>query len=195
MSIAFCIASGPSLTQADVDFCRDKGKVYVVNDCYKLAPWADVLYACDLDWWDHHNGVPDFAGKKYTVTAEAAKKYDLTFQPFSTFETFSMKDNEISLGGNSGFQAMNLAAIHGADKIFLLGYDMGFNVAEKRHWFGDHPHQLNRDSNYKKWIESFKKAKPFIDEAGISVVNCSRKTALNCFPNIFLEDVEKIYCL
>ena len=48
---AVCIASGPSLTQADVDYVRGKARVIVVNNGYLLAPWADVLYAADARWW------------------------------------------------------------------------------------------------------------------------------------------------
>jgi len=48
-----CIASGPSLTRADVERVREwrqeagaptKRRVIVVNTSYKIAPWADALY-------------------------------------------------------------------------------------------------------------------------------------------------------
>ncbi len=42
-----CIASGPSLTQSQVDYCRGKARVAVVNNNWEKAPWADVLYGAD----------------------------------------------------------------------------------------------------------------------------------------------------
>jgi hypothetical protein len=50
--IVVCVASGHSLTKEDVEYCKGKAKVYIVNDGYKLAPWADLLYAAhtDRDW-------------------------------------------------------------------------------------------------------------------------------------------------
>ena len=62
-----CVGTGPSLTQADVDFCQGKARVIVVNNAYKLAPWADALYAADDKWWTWEKGAPTFAGMKYTI--------------------------------------------------------------------------------------------------------------------------------
>ena len=61
------VASGPSLTAEDVDYCRERAAVIVVNDNYKLAPWADVLYAADPEWWDLHQGAPSFQGDRKSV--------------------------------------------------------------------------------------------------------------------------------
>ena len=58
-----CIASGPSLTQDQVDQVKGLNTI-AINDAYKLAPWANILYACDYQWWDWHKGVPDFKGYK-----------------------------------------------------------------------------------------------------------------------------------
>ena len=104
--LAICIASGPSLTQEDVDYCRGKGKVYAVNNVYTLAPWADVLYACDQAWWDEHNGVPDFAGQKWTIDRIAAKNYGLNRIGIANGSHWSNIPGEIALGMNSGFQAL-----------------------------------------------------------------------------------------
>ena len=52
-----CIGGGPSLTQSQVAACKDrewgghKVRVIAINDAYKMAPWADVLYFCDDKWW------------------------------------------------------------------------------------------------------------------------------------------------
>lgn len=186
MKTAICIASGPSLTQADVDYCRGKGKVYVVNDCYKLAPWADVLYACDYEWWKHHNGVPDFQGEKWTISHPAWAEYKLNLVGnLPATSPWSDRPGHIATGRNSGFQALNLAVLQGAERVILLGYDMGLADDGKRHWFGEHPGQLKKQSDYARWIECFRLASRFIP---VPVINCTRRTALDCFPLARLED-------
>ena len=68
-----CIGSGPSLTAEDVDYCRGRAKVIAINNAYQLAPWSDVLYACDGAWWDWHQGAPDFGGIKVSSTKNAMR--------------------------------------------------------------------------------------------------------------------------
>jgi len=59
-----CLASGPSLTRADVALVRAQGlPTIVVNTTYQMAPWADVLYACDAKWWAWQQGAPGFRGQ------------------------------------------------------------------------------------------------------------------------------------
>jgi len=71
------VASGPSLTREDVEYCRDKAKVIVVNDCYRLAPWADICYASDYDWYRLHiNAIRNsFFGRCVTVDVDAAAQF------------------------------------------------------------------------------------------------------------------------
>lgn len=82
-------------------------------------------------------------------------------------------------GGNSGFQAINLAYMLGAKTIILLGFDM-FGV----HYFGDHPDKLVKQSPYKDFIKSFETI-----TKDVEIINCSRQTALNCFPKKYIKDL------
>jgi len=116
--IAICIASGPSVTQSDIDYCRGKGTVYVVNEMGFLAPWADVLYCADCDVWDAYRAFPEFKGEKWTPNPQTAAKWGL--------EQINLKSNKnwggddyIASGGNSGFQILNFACLRGAKKIRL----------------------------------------------------------------------------
>jgi len=189
MKTAICIASGPSLTQEDVDLCKGKAKVYVVNDTYRLAPWADVLYACDYKWWYHYDGAKDFAGEKWTIDEEAARHFNLNKIGSTHDKSFSLEDNKIALGSNSGFQAMNLAAIQGATRIILLGYDMKMGPNNKRHWFGEHPDFLLMNSNYSRWVEKFHCAENLIKRCGIEVINCTLDSAIECFEKKPIESI------
>lgn len=184
---AIIIASGPSLTQQDVDYCRNKGKVVVVNDNYILAPWANLLYAADPGWWEHHEGAPHFCGQKWTQDEASAKKYNLNWVAGNWHHGISRDPGYICYGWNSGFQALNLSFLMGAKRIILLGFDFQ-RTDGKRHWFGDHPGDLNKDSEYHKWIRSMELAAPRYEAAGAKIINASRATALNCFRKMKLED-------
>jgi hypothetical protein len=84
MTGAICIASGPSLTGDDLALCKQSGRtVYAVNDVYKVAPWADVLYAADTDWWDYHQGVPDFQGERWGCDPRCCDRWGLNYIPGS----------------------------------------------------------------------------------------------------------------
>ena len=72
------VASGPSLTQEQVDYCQDKADVMVINDNYKLAPWANWLYACDLDWWKlHYKDISkSFTGELWSQDERTSNTFD-----------------------------------------------------------------------------------------------------------------------
>lgn len=178
-----CIASGASLTQDDVDYCKGKATVFVCNNGYLIAPFADLLYAADGDFWDYHkDGIAGFKGRKVSCDFAAAKKYGLEYFPVKRDLTWGDK-NVLASGYNSGFQILNLAAMHKPERILLLGYDMKI-TDKKTHWFGDHPAPLKRASPYDKFIKAFKDAAPLIR---IPVINVTRETALECFPRAELR--------
>ena len=91
----------------------------------------------------------------------------------------SRKQGVIHRGDNSGYQAVNLAYLLGAERIILLGFDM-MMTGKQRHWFGDHPENMNVESNYPACVRHFQTIKPC--DYGLEILNCSRRTALNCFP-------------
>ena len=163
-----------------------------VNDAYRVIPAADVLYACDAKWWTVHKGAPLFRGEKWVQDKrgglDAARAFGLrcvTSQPGSTPST---DPAVITQGMNSGFQAIEIAALMGARRIILVGYDMGPDPSGRRHFFGDHPEELLQTSPYAMFIKAFNEAAPHWRDRGLEIVNASERTALTCFPRIGLEE-------
>ena len=68
--------------------------------------------------------------------AQAKEKYNLNWVRGSSQR--GLGHDRVHFGGNSGFQAINLAFLWGATRIILLGFDCKA-VAGKDHWFGQHP--------------------------------------------------------
>lgn len=187
-----CAGSGPSLCARDLVQVRAAGaRVVVVNDAYRLAPWADVLYAADAKWWKWHQDVPDEAlpARKYTLQRTA-----LAYRPSVEVLTWdgqaglTQNPQHVRLGGHSGYQAINVAVHLGAARIVLLGYDMQAAVDGRQHFHGDHPDGTHPKYPYR--IGTFTSLRLGLSEIGIALVNASRVTAIpaSIIPRQSLED-------
>lgn len=92
-------------------------------------------------------------------------------------------------GGNSGFQAVNLAVMTGARRVVLLGFDMGFDGA--KHWHSDHEGAGLSNPDQRFLAQSARildRAAADIAARGIEVVNASRQTALRAFRRAPLKE-------
>lgn len=185
------LAGGPSLTADQVDYVRGKARVIAINNAYRLAPWADALYACDGEWWDSYR--PEFAGLKITQDAAAAQKHGLLHVPLSNQPAtgISLDPQFIHSGRNGGYQALNLSVhLAGPGLRILLGYDMK-RANGRRHWHADHgPGMKNPDEFlFQLWIDAYDTARLDLHRAQVNVVNASPDSALLCFPRKPLQDV------
>lgn len=182
-----CVASGPSLTQADVDYCLGRVDMAIaVNTSYQAVPWARALYAADAQWWSWHKGVPAFAGARYSVSTEAAR-WGVSILRNTGKEGLETSPDGLRTGHNSGYQAINLAVLYGAKRIVLIGYDMQFGPKGQRHWHPDHPSE--RQSPFRTFIQSFASLVAPLSQLGIRVINCTRQTSLTCFTRQPLSEV------
>ena len=183
-----CIGTGPSLTRDDVDYVRGKATVIAINDAYKLAPWADVLYGCDSRWWlwNSKRGALAFAGLKFALDP-AARRYPGVQVLRKTGETgIETNPSGLRAGRNSGYQAINLAVHLGATRILLLGYDMRGDPQHGDHFFGAHP-----DGSKPPFAICLKRFETLVDplaKLGVEIVNCTPTTKLVCFPRMALRE-------
>ncbi len=207
-----CVASGPSLVAEDVDYVRGKATVIAINDSVRLAPWADVLYSSDKGWWlEHTKERRSFQGLKVRVHSgtdkPTAKPLDgkhcqscrlrlpqsgrcwceglLTLRN-GGYKGLALDPEFLVTGNNSGTAAINVAVHLGAKRVLLLGYDMGPDSKGRRHFYDTHAVTVSSP------FEQFRKLTATMVEplkaAGIEVLNCSRRTALECFPQMPLRE-------
>ena len=192
--LAIVAGSGPTLTSQVADLCRGHHLI-VVNDAYRLMPWADVLYACDARWWRHHEGCRNFVGEKWTSyhegrrahVADIARCYKLHVCLGAKKSSFSLDPALIHYGMNSGFQAINLAILFGANPIILVGFDFR-PVGGKKHFFGDHPRAVANGSDYRAWIITMRQAAKELPKH-LTIINCTQGSAIKCFPMGNLKEV------
>jgi len=150
----------------------------------RLCPFAEVVYGCDGPWWKNARGLPGFAGTKLAhdtavcATFRDIHKIEVVDHDRMLFEAPGV----VGSGGNSGFQALNLAAQFGANRILLIGFDM--HAADGVHWYGPNrgPNMRNPlDHNYASWRAALDKQAGVLRAMDIEIVNASPHSALTCF--------------
>jgi hypothetical protein len=93
----------------------------------------------------------------------------------------------VGCGGSSGYAAVNLADILGADTIYLLGFDLRSEDGRTCNWH-DGYHQPRQDAGvYARMIAAFEVGAASRIRA--RVVNLSSTSALTCFPSADVNDV------
>lgn len=187
------VASGPSAKSVDLSFAKNKAKFIVINTSWELAPWADVLYACDVGWWREHNGKNsnwrNFVGMKVTQDELARQEFDIHRVICERHHENLVLDRpgQVGWGGNSGFHCINLSLQWGVKKIILVGYDMQLDNGS--HWHGDHKGLNNPTKpNVDRWRKTIDANAQTIQDLGVRVFNCSPVSALKRYPKTTIEE-------
>src|SRR5262245_21708774 len=187
------IGSGPGAKNAGADELQGRAKVIAINESWQLTPWADALYGCDGRWWLWRAGVPKFKGLKLSADALACGEYKDVHRIFIP----DVKSNELIIdrlghvgaGGNSGFQALNLAVQFGARRILLVGYDMRIDLGE--HWHPRHYPPLSNphpNDNLPRWRKAIDGAAWRLEALGIALINCSPVSLLKAYPKMTIRE-------
>lgn len=206
--------SGPSLTSEQLVLAKQNdAKIIVVNDAYRLMPWADILYACDAWWWRHNDFGAGFLGLKVCLswnkcgrcaldrgipkTEENLRPHYIDGYPIGNgihqlamtgTKGLEVEDRTaVRTGGNSGYQAINLAAHLGAKNIILVGFDMKSKDG-KSHFFGEHEGRVSPPP-FDGWFENFGSLVEPLKALKVNVINCTPDSALEMFPKAELEDI------
>ncbi len=188
------VASGPSLSETQCETVRywretrGDARVIVINTSFRLAPFADILYACDGAWWRAED--PETKKTYYAEACEifppaalwtqdelAAKQFSLNYIASRRTSNLSKDPSYIAQGANSSVQAMNLAYLAGTRRMLLIGVDL-----KGKHWHPDHPSPLSNSLPHRAWKENFAVFAADLKAEGVEVVNCSPDSALNSFP-------------
>ena len=173
------LASGPSMSKAAAEAVRHLPCI-AVNTTFQLAPWANILYGADAAWWLHTPGALQFEGSK--VTMEEVRGVNRIGRAGKA--GYSDNPAELHTYGNSGAQAIQIAAKAGAKRILVLGMDM-----QGDHWHGRHPAPLRETHTdvyalFRDWMRVLAKE---LERRDVEVLNCCPTSALECFPRVSLE--------
>lgn len=188
----FIVGGGPSLQ--GFDFSRLRGaRIIAVNRAFEYLPFADILFSMDNRYYGEIRMTKEFRGfrgRKVWINTmnfhyegvETLKIYDVPGMSPSVA-------SGISTGGNSGYAALNLALLLGADPVYLLGFD--FKAANGRSHFHPGYRFVSHPEKLDAWRARLEAVAPSILATGRRVINLSTNSALTGFPFARFEDVPR----
>lgn len=183
-------APGPSLSAADLQAAGKVAPILAIGDAFRLAPEGCAVYHADYDWWaaaptgkamPNHVSAGLHSSRAFTRSQRAAEQFGLEYVECRSIPGFGI--DRLHSGGNSGYQAINLALLMGAQRIILTGYDYQA-TGGKKHFFGDHPGRLNRPHAYDTWLAYLRDA---CQRCSIPIINASRETAIDFLPRMTMD--------
>lgn len=150
-----------------------------INRSFRIAPWADILFAMDAYFWQEHIAEVErtFKGERWGFVRTSA-----------AYKVIATKGELYPTGwGHSGSYAMSLGVVGKPMKIIGLGYDCQFGPNGEKHWHEDYPEKMGNASSIRRWPYHYELISKYAASHGVKVVNCSRATALTCFERGDLE--------
>lgn len=165
----FLLGPGPSMNRDLADRVRGN-RVCVVGNAYEVAPWADMLVANDIRWWQNHPKAHEFAGRK--LSANQIKGVE------------RLKPNTFGSLSNSGVLGLDAVRNEGATKVVMLGFDM-----HGTHFFGPYTNGCTNTSEKRRTIHKQQFATWGRRNPTVEVVNATEGTQLKCFPIARLDEV------
>lgn len=179
------LASGSSMNERVAREVYNSGLPSIaINNTFKLAPFASMIYAADKEWWLHPSNAEVFSLTGMLVSVSQVNDKVLRLRNTGK-NGYDPEPHSVRTGGNSGYQALHIAISAGAKRVLLVGYNMG-----GPHWHGRHLPGLRESpqEHYGRFRQSFDTiVKPAAD-LGVEVLNCTPGTALKAFPLRCLED-------
>ena len=201
------MATGPSITQRQVDTARDKGfTLFACNNGFQLAPDAELLYAVNYAWWAYYwADVATLPCEKWTTSESAAKAFGLNWIAEKNAPGLSEDPKIIHHGHGSGFSLVSMAHRAGADRIVLLGYDLKYAPdyngkvrdigSTPRHFFGEYPASMQhwpsvqvKNGVHVELVELYRSVK---EQGLVELVNCTPNSALE--PVLGYTDIEELW--
>ena len=189
---ALVIGTGPSAEDCPLDAAQERARAIAVKSAWRLAPWADALYGCEIGWWVAVRGCPQFAGWKASASPSCCRVYGLRrirLKPRAeilTQETGTVGCGLPRGGGHSGFHALNLAVQFGATRILLVGFDM--TVANGAHFSAYDERNMAQEQRCIRWREALDGCADRFRELGVEVINCAPHSALKAYPKARLAE-------
>jgi hypothetical protein len=192
----FILGGGPSLTQADADKLNGR-RVVVVNQSYRLAMWADVLFYGDCRWINpNREALLTFGGLKVTTCRRHTQEPGVHVITRKDTGGLSLDPGSIVWNLSSGACAINLAFHFGVKRIVLLGFDMqkvplaeGETGRTPYNFHADYQVQGEKHNPYPRFLRTFPALARDLAAQNVEVVNATPESALTIWPARSLDEV------
>ena len=184
----YLLGGGPSLREVDVDRLYGE-RVIAINNSYKIAPWADILYFMDCRWWHQHKqAIKTFSGLAVTTCQDCIDVPGIKYLKRGHRRRHDGRPEYLFRGSNSGAGATSLAIKLGAKRIILFGFDMKV-VRGEHNWHDDHEREVSSKIYQDQFINSFKYLSMTAPEYGVEIINATPGSDLPYFPIVEPKEV------
>lgn len=177
------LGGGPSIRNLDLQAIEGDRVIAINNAGLDVYPEADILFAMDERWFNWNRDRLHLNRSRWRVVRFSHKpSFDLPWPligiAHDKYGEFSRSLGALA-GSSGGAMALNLAALLGASRIVLHGFDM-----RPGNYHSDH-RVATPDKVYpERFIPSFEKMAPHLADLGIDVFNATPGSALTCFPQL-----------
>jgi len=214
---AVCIATGPSLTAAQLELVRaaraaDAVRVIVVNDAYQVAPFADVLYYADEKWrqwqmagiervwpWRRYSAAEvreafaSFRGQRCSVARRTNRRgrVDEGWHHADTAYLSILLDDGLSIDRTGLASGMN-SGHQALNLATLSGANpillLGYDARRNGAAHAFGEHPDKTQPPYTGMCRKMKTTQSTLRQLGVRVLNCTAGSAIDCFERRTLEE-------
>lgn len=186
------VGGGPSHARFDLDLLRWRRFIAVNSACRRLrdiATGADPLFFHDNSWAENRPElIADWPGPVMTSNRHAKARLGDRVQYIDmTALTEHMAALPDHVGASSGHTAACLAALMGARRIVLIGFECRA-VDGRTHGHGDYSHH-DIGVYAEQFLPGWRGLAPAFDRLGVEIVNATPGSAIEEFPVAELSDV------
>jgi hypothetical protein len=204
------VGGGPSLRGFDwaraERLCDAGTKCISVNRAAEFLE-PDLWLAMDSVYWRKQPArwLPDASGRVtsgaprvWVDTGDKKPSVDLILpcaakgvpNPHSALAWGRSLEEGVGCGGNSGFAALNLADILGADPIYLLGFDLKGENGVTANWHDGYTHtKPANESLYDRYLEAFRWAATKVRARVVVLETYQGSSRLDCWEKRLAEEV------
>ncbi len=188
-----CIASGPSLAEADIDYCRSRGwSLATCNLSFRLVPDVRCYLATDARFWKKYGdeilSTLDDSCELWTGAQWAASRWPRVRRFKDQGQgAWPTGPGRACWGALSGFKLIHLVGVRETppERIILLGYDH-MHTGGKAHHHEDYTGGWTNAASLENHTHRYE---AMAGESTVPIVNASRESALECFPKVELKNL------
>ncbi len=185
------IGGGPSLAGLNIDILACRPFIAINSACRKVRPVATaehILLFQDNSWAEHYQDlIEDWPGPVITSNRNAkarlgglVQRIDVTAiaEELRAFPDFAF--------ASSGHVAACLAAIMGARRLILVGFECGL-VDGRSHAMPDYQ-QHDIPAFRERFLPGWDGLAPIFERRGVDVINATPRSAIACFRSMGFDE-------
>lgn len=205
---AYVIGGGSSLSTFDWELLRGKNTIGC-NSAYSLgAHICKIVVFADQIWWETigKKNMVEYGGRVVGCSPRLVNDDTPWLLKMDRNNHAGLGKTRLGFPGNTGGLAINLALIMGAQRVFLLGFDMKLGEGMQKfcrkpgvtreeispgraNWHDIRMERSNAQS-YTRFVREFQHFARTLPEVfpGREIINVTDDSKLDCFPKVSLAE-------